>query len=438
MFGSLVGGLAVALVFADLVGRIPLAGYAYQWTSRLASPDFGWFVAVGGILAFFLGTALGFYGFSPFFLAELGLPVNKASQTLCGVVLLLIVVGVNAVGIKLTSRLNNIAVVTELVAGVGVAIALLISAIINHPHAASFLFQEQPGATGSYVSPFLQGFFLGAFMFVAWEAAADLAEETKDAPRVAARAMLWTIIVVFVGGTIMSFAYVYASHSIPDMLGSSVPILSVLQYQWGNVAAKIVNIGFLVSFFSVLMITTAAAARLVYSLARDKMLPGSRILSTVSTRYRSPIGAIGVVGALMLAFTVLPPFLLSSSVIGYLLGASGLGYHVVYLLVLGVYIYKVYRRNLPEPLPGAVLLRGGWRMVIACFAFLYEIFVLGVIVLPKQSRTDALTGLILFAAAGAWYLVFLRARTRAGTAGPPVSGTAEAAAASPAVGEGGL
>ena len=222
LFGSLIGGLAVALVFADLVGRIPLAGYAYQWTTRLSSPDFGWFVAIGGILAFFLGTALGFYGFAPFFLAELGISVTKTSQTLCGVVLLLIVVGVNVVGIKLTARLNNVAVVTELVAGVGVAIALLITALIKHPHPASFLFQEQPGATGSYVSPFLQGFFLGAFLFVAWEAAADLAEETKHAPRVAAQAMLWTVIIVFVGGTIMSIAYVYASHSIPDTLGSSV------------------------------------------------------------------------------------------------------------------------------------------------------------------------------------------------------------------------
>ena len=437
MFGSLIGGLAVALVFSDLVGRIPLAGYAYQWTSRLASPDFGWFVAVGGILAFFLGTALGFYGFAPFFLAELGIPVNKTSQTLCGVVLLLIVVGVNVVGIKLTARLNNVAVVTELVAGVGVAIALLITAIIKHPHPASFLFQEQPGATGSYVSPFLQGFFLGAFMFVAWEAAADLAEETKHAPRVAAQAMLWTILVVFVGGTIMSFAYVYASHSIPDTLGSSVPILAVIQYQWGNLAAKIVDIGFLVSFFSVLMITTAAAARLVYSLARDNMLPGSRILSRVSVRHRSPIGAIGVVGALMLAFTVLPPFLLSSSVIGYLLGASGAGYHVVYLLVIGVYIVRVYRKSLPEPLPGAILL-GGWRMAVACFAFLYELFVLGVIALPRQSRTAALTAVILFAAAAAWYLLFLRARVHRGVAGPPPEAEpAGATAVAPPAGEAG-
>lgn len=431
LFGSFIGGLAVALVFADLVGRIPLAGYAYQWSSRLASAHIGWFAAVGGILAFFLGTALGFYGFAPFFLAELNLPVNKASQTLCGVVLLVIIVGINAVGIKLTARLNNVAVVTELVAGVGVAIALLITAVIKHPHPASFLFQEQPGATGSYLFPFLQGFFLGAFLFVAWEAAADMAEETKRAPRVAAQAMLWTVIISFVGGTIMSFAYAYASHTIPDTLGSSVPILAVIQYQWGSVAVRIVDIGFLVSFFSVLMITTAAAARLVYSLARDNMLPASHLLSRVSHRFRSPIGAIGVVGVLMLAFTVLPPFLVSSSVIGYLLGASGFGYHVVYLLVLGVYIYKAYKRSLPEALPGAILL-GGWRMVIACFAFLYELFVLGVIALPKQNRDAAVTAIVLFAAAALWYLVFLRAKVRRGTAGPPVEGTAaDAAVAGP-------
>jgi amino acid transporter len=427
LFGSLIGGVAVALVFCDLVGRIPLAGYAYQWSSRLASAGIGWFAAVGGILAFFLGTALGFYGFAPFFLSELGIPVNKTSQTLCGVVLLLIVVGVNAVGIKITSRLNNVAVVTELVAGVGVAIALIITAAINHPHPASFMFQEQPGATGSYLSPFLQGFFLGAFMFVAWEAAADMAEETKRAPRVAAQAMLWTIAIVFVGGTIMSFAYAYASHSIPDTLKSSVPILAVIQYQWGSLPAKIVDIGFLVSFFSVLMITTAAAARLVFSLARDKMLPASHLLSRVSVRFRSPIGAIGVVGVLMLAFTVLPPFLLSSSVIGYLLGASGFGYHVVYLLVLGVYIYKVYRKSLPPALPGAILL-GGWRMAIACFAFLYELFVLGVIALPKQSRDAAVTAVVLFAVAGLWYALYLRPRVRRGAAGPPAETTSAGSA----------
>ena len=49
---SSVGVLLVGLVFADLVGRIPVAGYAYQWSSRLTNARFGWFVAVCGLIGF--------------------------------------------------------------------------------------------------------------------------------------------------------------------------------------------------------------------------------------------------------------------------------------------------------------------------------------------------------------------------------------------------
>src|SRR6266496_2368784 len=38
----IVGQLFVSLVFAALASRIPLAGYSYQWTSRLANPKFSW------------------------------------------------------------------------------------------------------------------------------------------------------------------------------------------------------------------------------------------------------------------------------------------------------------------------------------------------------------------------------------------------------------
>src|SRR5438270_2845243 len=38
------GQLFVSLVFATLASRVPLAGYSYQWTSRLANPKIGWLV----------------------------------------------------------------------------------------------------------------------------------------------------------------------------------------------------------------------------------------------------------------------------------------------------------------------------------------------------------------------------------------------------------
>ena len=40
----IIGQLFVSLVFAALVSRIPLAGYSYQWVSRLANPKIGWII----------------------------------------------------------------------------------------------------------------------------------------------------------------------------------------------------------------------------------------------------------------------------------------------------------------------------------------------------------------------------------------------------------
>src|SRR5258707_7439924 len=40
----IVGQTAVALVFGALAARMPLAGYSYQWMSRLGNPHIGWLV----------------------------------------------------------------------------------------------------------------------------------------------------------------------------------------------------------------------------------------------------------------------------------------------------------------------------------------------------------------------------------------------------------
>src|SRR3954452_6543683 len=45
-----IGQLVVALVLAELAGRMPISGYAYQWTSRLINSHYGWFVGWAGIV----------------------------------------------------------------------------------------------------------------------------------------------------------------------------------------------------------------------------------------------------------------------------------------------------------------------------------------------------------------------------------------------------
>ena len=45
-----VGNLMVAFIVAELGIRIPLAGYAYQWTARLLGSTYGWFVGFAALL----------------------------------------------------------------------------------------------------------------------------------------------------------------------------------------------------------------------------------------------------------------------------------------------------------------------------------------------------------------------------------------------------
>src|ERR1700751_1626078 len=45
-----VGNLMIELGVAGLGARIPLAGYAYQWSARLVNPTYGWFVGFAVLL----------------------------------------------------------------------------------------------------------------------------------------------------------------------------------------------------------------------------------------------------------------------------------------------------------------------------------------------------------------------------------------------------
>jgi len=45
----------IALVVAELGTRIPLAGYAYQWSARLVNSTYGWFVGFAGLLYMAVG-----------------------------------------------------------------------------------------------------------------------------------------------------------------------------------------------------------------------------------------------------------------------------------------------------------------------------------------------------------------------------------------------
>src|SRR5215469_4181526 len=113
-----VGNLLIALIVAELGTRIPLAGYAYQWSARLVNPTYGWFVGVFGLLYMTVGGgAIMLLAASPLLVSEFNVnPATNAHLVLAVAIMLMILPAiVNIISVQVAARVNNVAVFTEIV-----------------------------------------------------------------------------------------------------------------------------------------------------------------------------------------------------------------------------------------------------------------------------------------------------------------------------------
>src|SRR5580658_9342474 len=177
-----VGNMMIALVVAELGTRIPLAGYAYQWSARLVNPTYGWFVGFAGLLYMAVGGgAIMLTVASPLLLSEFN--VNTPSPHLVltvAIILMLLPVVINIISIQVAARVNNVAVFTEIIGTVLFGVLLF---VLWGVHA-------KPTTTGAGIltsttsvchNPTWYAFalagLLGAFTLVGFELAADMSED---------------------------------------------------------------------------------------------------------------------------------------------------------------------------------------------------------------------------------------------------------------------
>src|SRR5580658_6242185 len=123
-----VGNLMIALVVAELGTRIPLAGYAYQWSARLVNPTYGWFVGFAGLLYMSVGGGAIMLGVaSPLLLSEFNYTTPNPRLVLSVALMLMILpVIINIISIQVAARVNNVAVFTEILGTVLFGVLLFV------------------------------------------------------------------------------------------------------------------------------------------------------------------------------------------------------------------------------------------------------------------------------------------------------------------------
>ncbi|HET9920828.1 MAG TPA: amino acid permease, partial [Ktedonobacteraceae bacterium] len=123
----IVGQLFVSLVFAALASRMPLAGYSYQWVSRLANPKIGWLVGWVSFIFLVVDVVAVDYAVAatvlPSLFAYASTPFNAWLATAIVVLVQALLIVFST---RWSTRINNTAVGTELVGIVGLTLLLVI------------------------------------------------------------------------------------------------------------------------------------------------------------------------------------------------------------------------------------------------------------------------------------------------------------------------
>lgn len=414
-----IGQLLIALVVAELGTRIPLAGYSYQWGARLVNTTYGWFTGFVGLSYLAVGSAaINFVVLAPLVATGLNLDASNPTVNLViTIVIFVAVLAINIISIALASRINNVAVFTEIVGMVGFALILFALWAIKPNHAITFL-GDTGGVHGADILAALPyAALMGIFTIVGFELAADLGEEAVAARVTVPRAVVYSVVSSAVLGMVALIGFTIAIPDLAKISASQVPLVDVVTYWMGDVWSKVFVAVVIFSIFALDVVGLAATGRLVFSFSRDNVLPFSSQLRKVNPRTQTPIRALATASGLGLVFVAA----------GYLTEVTGKGQNAFLLLVTAtatlpfiVYFLTVLayvlRRPRMERLPQAFDL-GMWARPVMYAALAWTLIALGALMIPKDYWGADVIVVVVLAVAAAWYFAALRGRLARGEAG---------------------
>ena len=411
------GQFLVALVMSDLSTRFPISGYGYQWTARLINPHYGFFVGWFLLVQFITG----FPGTSQAMAVTLNTMLGgESSGWTVSLITLAIITSVTIIhlyGIKIVSLVNNLGVYAEL-AGVSVLITALvviwlISGAVNTENLFKSVNAVSQNAAG--FSSFALSLLLGAWCLTGFEAAADLAEETKSPRKHVPRAVISSQLSAALAGFLILVLLVLSAGNIGLTQGSDNALIAILENSIGTRATAATGMVVMLSIYACAVASMATATRLLFSMSRDNIFPFSSFLAKVNQKRQTPQIATLVIWVfstmVILAFRRIEII-------------TSVGAVAAYLGYSGIMLATLITRKEMKPIEGFSL--GRWRKSIQVLSLIWTLIVVAALSIPETDiqgvavkYLPALMAIIVATAGALLYLLSVRKKIIKGIAGPP-------------------
>jgi amino acid transporter len=301
---SFVPILFIAYAYFHLNRRNPNCGASYSWLAQVFHPSAGWFngfIQVGISVIFCVQAPIVAATYSLTFLNAVGLisgatVTNNWWLTWIALFWLALITTFCIVGIRWTTNFQWVLVIIEYLVVIVFSVGGIIKvAVSNNPHYQTFSASWLNPVGIHNFSSLATAVAAGTFLFWGWDTAVNLNEETKNPGRTPGRAAIismWLLLVVF----LLNFVAAQMLLT-PAQLSNSSDLLFTFGVAFaGKWAGYIMIFAVLSSTVATTQTTLLPAARITYSMSRDRVFP--RVFADVHPRYRTPALGTMILGAI--------------------------------------------------------------------------------------------------------------------------------------------
>jgi len=221
---------------------------------------------------------------------------------------------------------------------------------------------------------------LGAYTIVGFESASNLAEETIDPHRTIPRAMIRAVLLSGVVGFAFLIAVTYAISNIKAVSASTAPVALIVHDVLGGVVQKLFLIFVCVSIFACGMVIMVTNGRLIWSMSRDKRLPGYQLWRQVPRATGGPTWATVLAAVLGAVITLI--LRTHTAALVTLFTASTIMPAILYASTVLLYVFAARRRRGEH---GRFTL-GRWEIPVVAGALIWLAYELIVLIGPSEFR----------------------------------------------------
>lgn len=297
---ALIAMLFTAVSYGRMAKQFPVAGSAYTYTRKAIDSRVGFLVGWAVLLDyFFLPMVIWLIGAS-----YLNAQFPAVPSWLWIVGFIVVTTVLNVLGLQLAAKINLLLMAVQILVLVFFIVQCL--RFVGDSHGAQAVFSAAPfGNSATTIGAIAAGAAVAAYSFLGFDAITTLTEETRNPQRTIPKAI---VLVTVIGGLIYlitSYASQLAVFHI-TIKNSDSAAFEIAKVVGGSLLSAIFLAGLVVTQLASGIAAQASAARLLYAMGRDGVLP-KRVFGYTAPKWRTPainIVLIGIFGLIAVGLNV--------------------------------------------------------------------------------------------------------------------------------------